>query len=1640
MKTFGQALMQGDVATVVQWLQEGVDVNKPCATHAPQTFSETRELPLTIALQQVCWTTRAEQDLDYAGYQLIMQQLISNGARFSDLSLLGLDPYQNQSQSLLHQLIEHYQSSTPHFDGLRSILNDIYRDDTVTSQQMDAKNELIRWVINQILAENTDIINCVDTQGETPFLKALSAGKTELAMLFIRKGADILRVTKAGNTALHYAVRCQELPALVDILLAGGVDLNQSNQQGQTPLEWCLGSPENVLLLLSNGARIDPKYLFQLWQLAERYAILMDYLIVQMDISQFRDNRGQTVLHWVNSAILVPRLVTAGADINAVDNGGSTPLVVAIKCSFFNHSNLPLIQCLIAQGGSLDYRDTEGNTLLHLAVHTNPADFIFLLAQGISPNAVNHKQQTVLHWAVEQGEWDKVDALLQYGADANQMDEQHKTAIECVKKTDVIHRSDKATLKNAIGRLLTTFLPRTLPANYADLFIGAVYLEAADILEQLAQRHMPFSEPLLNEALLSAVLYRRYSMVDWLLNRRANVNSRQENTEKSILHLAVNNFDPKIIARLLDAGADVYAADKNHHTVLEELVFSYQFHPSFTTAEERVKLMMEIFKLLLAKISSLPAIIRFLNWLIVDNYCQPWFLVRELIVCDVPLPGVIEKHGLKHDVVEWIILLAVERHDLLLLQKLLQTAPQPVKSHYLALAALSALEQRDQPILTLLLKEGWDVNQLLPTINRWSITRCYPNRSTTPLELLFDMARGIQFTGKNDLADLESCLLILLDAGVNIYIPMVAENLPSISSLPPAYFHQAVGYGMYSVVERLLKPSYQIDTNLLCAGRTALEVAVRAGHTQIVELLVSHGADVNLLTHDHTTLLHLACQLGYLEVVKCLVAKGDVNKITKINHPLWLMLQCTPLAATLLTKKDDIETVETIINYLLSVGAAVDGLTIELAITKKVSINLLKMLWERCPIVQLIEIKPLLPAIAIQYTELVEFILTQKDARIIKQVNVSGQSALHIAAKVKHNKPIFDQLLTAGFNPTECDYFGDTPITIALYHGTLDELSLAAPPALNMSQFQLLHAQLSEEKEFAHLLAEAEIGQFCFKLLSLFGTRQRAMDYVIQYQNSAGRQPIHDLCLFSLPTAGSWNTAHWAALALQYGPVITRYLHLAPAIEKALGRLPENPVEIQSVDIHYLREQENPELAVLFARYQIPEAAFNRVLDNYIPKQEDLIPSLHVEGHDFQEPRYYLTKLDKHDKRGFVLGAMTHCCQSVGFAGEVCVWYGMTSPYSGFYAIFKRGKDKDTHRFQQLLNKAHQASSVLDFLDNKVTEKSQRNKYRTWCEQQAHKRELPYDHPEILQDLRNDLQRSLQQSSEGELIAQLWAWRNQTSLVFDSWERLRTEDDRLCEPFLRAAAKQAIITYGMEKVLIGKSGNTPLNLPFAVSELPERPADYFDYRDSGNQLLVASQELLSQEAPSNVCSALIVKHSSVFTAPEDLQRKYQQWADSKLQVLPLSVSCVIQRTIPKSQLQQQINELMIEQETRPMQTVFQPLVGSNGFISCFVIQADPVLQGNQNRAYYYLDAAGCYDDRFLAELNSKTHTPIAANYLHYTDDPAASLIWICYIIQQFQYTQRLATVPWTVVENADQQAINIEEGQDNGLTSAMRHL
>ena len=58
------------------------------------------------------------------------------------------------------------------------------------------------------------------------------------------------------------------------------------------------------------------------------------------------------------------------------------------------------------------------------------------------------------------------------------------------------------------------------------------------------------------------------------------------------------------------------------------------------------------------------------------------------------------------------------------------------------------------------------------------------------------------------------------------------------------------------------------------SGSTLLATAALMGHTEVVALLLEHGADVNVRSRDGATALHTAAFLGRVETVKLLLQKG----------------------------------------------------------------------------------------------------------------------------------------------------------------------------------------------------------------------------------------------------------------------------------------------------------------------------------------------------------------------------------------------------------------------------------------------------------------------------------------------------------------------------------------------------------------------------------------------------------------------------------------------------------------------------------------------------------------------------------------------------------------------------------------------
>jgi hypothetical protein len=114
------------------------------------------------------------------------------------------------------------------------------------------------------------------------------------------------------------------------------------------------------------------------------------------------------------------------------------------------------------------------------------------------------------------------------------------------------------------------------------------------------------------------------------------------------------------------------------------------------------------------------------------------------------------------------------------------------------------------------------------------------------------------------------------------------------------------------------------------------------------------------------------------------------------------------------------------------------------------------------------------------------------------------------------------------------------------------------------------------------------------------------------------------------------------------------------------------PVDAAQIDPRTL------ELAILCHKYKRKPESFN-LANNMLPfleKKDDQLPNIFIDGTELGYPNFYYTKLPANDLRGFVLGEITHCCQSIGENAQNVAIAGMTNAFSGFYCIFKR---KDSH-------------------------------------------------------------------------------------------------------------------------------------------------------------------------------------------------------------------------------------------------------------------------------------------------------------------------------------------------------------------------
>lgn len=186
------------------------------------------------------------------------------------------------------------------------------------------------------------------------------------------------------------------------------------------------------------------------------------------------------------------------------------------------------------------------------------------------------------------------------------------------------------------------------------------------------------------------------------------------------------------------------------------------------------------------------------------------------------------------------------------------------------------------------------------------------------------------------------------------------------------------------------------------AGRTALMLAIEAGHREVVEVLLTAKPDLNQQDGLEATALTIACEKGHLDIVQKLVAEGaDLNLQVQGDNALSIAVaeKQEEIATFLINQGADYQIVDEVVGNLLMQAASMGSL----------------------PLVQLLLSKGM-------------------DVNATSGDRTALISALNHYRAEAENLEVIEVLLAAGADPNLGDYRGGTALTAGVYQGSLEAI------------------------------------------------------------------------------------------------------------------------------------------------------------------------------------------------------------------------------------------------------------------------------------------------------------------------------------------------------------------------------------------------------------------------------------------------------------------------------------------------------------------------------------------------------------------------------------------------------------------------
>lgn len=219
---------------------------------------------------------------------------------------------------------------------------------------------------------------CFTNEGIT-LLMVAAAGESEdhekIAKALIDHNAQLNAKESNGTTALMFAALSGN-PRMVLLLIERGADVHAKDNIGRTPFMYAAmdctkGNYESMVLLSAKGAdplmKDDREWDAFVYASLEGTEQMVDFLKAQKE--KFNAQRAKdTALYFANATKrdnlkILARLIKGGANVNARDENGQTPLMAAAKAG-----KMKLAEFFIKNKADLNAKDNRGKTALMYAV------------------------------------------------------------------------------------------------------------------------------------------------------------------------------------------------------------------------------------------------------------------------------------------------------------------------------------------------------------------------------------------------------------------------------------------------------------------------------------------------------------------------------------------------------------------------------------------------------------------------------------------------------------------------------------------------------------------------------------------------------------------------------------------------------------------------------------------------------------------------------------------------------------------------------------------------------------------------------------------------------------------------------------------------------------------------------------------------------------------------------------------------------------------------------------------------------------------------------------------------------------------------------------------------------------------------